>query len=238
MEKQELVQKAWDKFLCENKETIGNMQKQAALVHTSVNQKYDELPYSFHTNMVSNTFMQFAAECFINIAEYENAIESDGLAAIFGSIFHDTIEDCRLTYNDVVKIAKEYMGQAQAELAADIVYALTNEKGKTRAERANEKYYRGIRETPYAPCIKLCDRYANAMYANARRTSMAAKYSQEMPDFIEHIKPEDENDTRSQYFLPANLYRICMSYPLYKGDNQRLGDLEVLADLKAKMEEN
>ena len=47
MEKQELVQKAWDKFLCKNKETIGNMQKQAALVHTSVNQKYDELPYSF-----------------------------------------------------------------------------------------------------------------------------------------------------------------------------------------------
>ena len=25
MEKQELVQKAWDKFLCGNKETIGNM---------------------------------------------------------------------------------------------------------------------------------------------------------------------------------------------------------------------
>ena len=76
------------------------------------------------------------------------------------------------------------------------------------------------------------------MYANARRTSMAAKYSQEMPEFIEHIKPEDENDTRSQYFLPTDLYRICMSYPLYKGDNQRLGDLEVLAELKTKMEEN
>ena len=214
------------------------MQKQVAVVHASVNQKYDELPYSFHTNMVSNTFMQFAAECFINIAEYENAIKSDGLAAIFGSIFHDTIEDCRLTYNDVVKIAREYMGQAQAELAADIVYALTNEKGKTRAERANEKYYEGIRTTPYAPAIKLCDRYANAAYANAMGTSMAKKYSDEMLSFIVHITIEPDN-LDSTLFLPAELVRICGSYPFFKNETKStLGDIQILADLKRSMEEN
>ena len=238
MDKEKEVKRIWQEFLYKNAEIIAKMQKRAAAVHASVNQKFDELPYSFHTNMVSNTFMQFAADCFINYQVPENAIQSDGLAAIFGSIFHDTIEDCRLTYNDVVKIAREYMGQAQAELAADIVYALTNEKGKTREERANEKYYEGIRTTPYAPAIKLCDRYANAMYANAMGTSMAKKYSKEMLQFINHITVEGDN-FQSQYFLPAELVRMCGSFPLFQDEAKTtLGDLQVLAELKAELQKN
>jgi len=53
---------------------------------------------------------------------------------------HDLIEDCRVSYNDV----KDALGQE----AADIIYAVTNEKGKNRKERANDKYYEGIRNTP------------------------------------------------------------------------------------------
>ena len=40
------------------------------------------------------------------------------------------------------------------------MYALTNEKGRTRAERAGVKYYEGIRAVPYAPMVKLADRMA------------------------------------------------------------------------------
>ena len=76
----------------------------------------------------------------------------------FGAYYHDSIEDARLTYNDVIRIAKRWMDDEQALIATEIVYALTNDKGRTRAERAGEKYYQGIRETAFAPFVKLSDR--------------------------------------------------------------------------------
>ena len=36
---------------------------------------------------------------------------------MFGAYFHDSIEDARLTYNDVHKIALEYMNEDQAIIA-------------------------------------------------------------------------------------------------------------------------
>ena len=225
------IRVAWNNFLTQKSEIISQMQIRAAGIHESVNQKYDELPYSFHTNMVSNFFMQYAPDCFLDYNEYANIIQSDGLAAIFGAIFHDTIEDCRLTYNDVMNIANGYMGKAQAELAADIVYALTNEKGKTRDERANDRYYQGILNTPYAPCIKLCDRYANSIYAVSRKSSMAKKYATEMKHFIGQIMRRDD----SKYMLPNDLVRLCLSYPLCTGNETICEDLEILAELKRQL---
>ena len=57
------------------------------------------------------------------------------------------------------------LDEAQAFMAAEIVYALTNEKGRTRAERAGVKYYEGIRAVPYAPMVKLADRMANVRFS-------------------------------------------------------------------------
>lgn len=53
----------------------------------------------------------------------------DGLKAVWR---HDTIEDIRQSYNDI----KKKIGQP----VADMVFAVTNEKGKNRHERANVKY--------------------------------------------------------------------------------------------------
>jgi hypothetical protein len=88
---------------------------------------------------------------------------------------HDVIEDCRQTYNDV----KEQLG----ERVADIVYALTNEKGRTRRERANDQYYWGIRETPGAVYVKLCDRIANMTYSWINGSPMFRKYCLELDEF-------------------------------------------------------
>ena len=74
---------------------------------------------------------------------------------------HDLIEDTRVSYNDCVK--------ALGEIPASIIYAVSNEKGKNRKERANDKYYAGIRETPGALFVKLCDRIANVQYSNDRQ---------------------------------------------------------------------
>jgi (p)ppGpp synthase/HD superfamily hydrolase len=86
------------------------------------------------------------------------------------------IEDCRVSYNDV----KEQLGQE----AADIIYAVTNEKGKNRKERANDKYYEGIRNTPGAVFVKLCDRIANVQYSKMTKSRMFEMYKKENDDFI------------------------------------------------------
>ena len=89
---------------------------------------------------------------------------------------HDTIEDCRLTYNDILKISNEEV--------ADLVYALTNEKGKNRAERANNKYYKGIRDLEYATFIKICDRLANVIYSRDTKSRMFDVYKNENEKFL------------------------------------------------------
>ena len=66
-----------------------------------------------------------------------------------------------MTYNDVLLVANMFMTEYQAKMAAEIVYALTDEKGRNRAERGSEKHYEDIRNTLYAPFVKLCNRYAN-----------------------------------------------------------------------------
>ena len=88
---------------------------------------------------------------------------------------HDLIEDTRVSYNDV----KDHLGQE----AADIIYALTNEKGKNRKERANDKYYEGIRNTKGAVFVKLCDRIANVQYSKMTGSRMFEMYKKENESF-------------------------------------------------------
>lgn len=118
-----------------------------------------------------------------------------------------------MTYNDVLKEAKKFFNDEDAKTATEIVYALTNEKGRTRAERANDKYYEGIRETPFATFIKFCDRFANYSYSVENKTSMAKKYKYEMPHFIETLLQPKE-DT-----------------PLYMVPNSILVDLQHLSNI-------
>ena len=91
-------------------------------------------------------------------------------------------------------------------MAAEIVYALTNEKGRTRAERAGEKYFLGIRETPYAPFVKLADRLANTTYSytccNALNARMKDVYRSEFPQFLAAIT-SPHGDLR--YSLPQDM---------------------------------
>jgi (p)ppGpp synthase/HD superfamily hydrolase len=107
-------------------------------------------------------------------------VEDPFLETVIASAWtHDTIEDCRQTYNDV----KNHLGITVAE----ITYALSNEKGRTRAERANSKYYEGIRNTPYAGFIKLCDRLANAKYSKMNGSRQTETYRTELPHFRDEL---------------------------------------------------
>jgi hypothetical protein len=94
-------------------------------------------------------------------------------------------------------VAKNMMDAEQAYLATELVYAMTNEKGRNRAERANEKYFAGIRSIPYGPFLKLADRLANTSYAFSKGTAdslrMSKVYQEEVPGFLEalHVDGED-----------------------------------------------
>ena len=81
--------------------------------------------------------------------------------------------------------------------AAEIVYALTNDKGRTRAERAGERYYQGIRETPYAPFVKLADRYANITYSclghGEANAHMREVYRKELLHFLDAINAQNSD---------------------------------------------
>ena len=138
--------------------------------HESTNHFYDkDKPYEVHLQMVYD-----AAKRYIHLVDPE--LHQSVLAACWA---HDTIEDCRVTYNNV----KDSLGEA----VADIVYACTNEKGKNRDERANEKYYTGIMATPGACFVKLCDRLANITYSSKNKSRMLIKYRAEHYHFLKAL---------------------------------------------------
>ncbi len=171
---------------------IEEMRLVAHELHQNVNQSYGEgLPYGYHLDMVAHVAREYG--------HLVCASESDVIPLMFGAYFHDAIEDARLTYNDVKKIAGRQMTDEQALMATEIVYALTNDKGRTRAERAGEKYYAGIRVTPYAPFVKLCDRLANLTFsftgADSFNNRMKDVYRQELPHFLASVRSHS-NDIR------------------------------------------
>ena len=151
---------------------IEKAKEYAIKCHTDTCHYYDTHLYSYHLQMVVDV-----ANKFIHLIP-----EKDRDVVISSAWCHDVIEDTRQTYNDVKN--------ATSLEVAEIVYALTNEKGKTRKERANEKYYSGIRNTPYATFVKLCDRIANIQYSMSQRSRMLEMYRKETPDFINTLYDE------------------------------------------------
>jgi len=163
--------------------------------HLKANHQYGNAPYSKHLQAVADIAEEFSEACKLTDAETE--------LAIAGAWMHDAIEDARVTYNDVVF-------HVSAEVA-DIAYAVTNEKGRTRDERANAHYYEGIRAHGLAVYLKGCDRLANVRNAG----SMLDKYRKEMPNFFSQLVTVNT----AGEILPSHRY-----YPLFlEIENRSLG---------------
>ena len=195
---------------------LEEIKESAHTLHEHVNQHYDKVhPYGFHLDMVTASVFKYG-----HLVCQE---ERDVLPLFFGAYYHDSIEDARQTYNDINKIAHRWMGDRQSYMAAEIVYALTNDKGRTRAERAGEKYYQGIRETPYAHFVKLADRLANITYScsnsNDSNEHMRTIYRMELPHFLESLS-KVTNDPR--LLLPDVMVDAMLDLVIEKPGNLRV----------------
>lgn len=147
-------------------EFVINAKNYAILSHAQTNHKYDGLPYSHHLEMV----YQYGLK-------YQHLVIEICIVDVLSACWvHDVIEDARQTYNDVKKVTNE--------VVADIAFALTNNKGKNRKERAGDDYYNLIVLTTYAPFVKLCDRLANIKYSKEKGSRMFELYKKEQHDFI------------------------------------------------------
>lgn len=151
-----------------NYETARNY---AISMHNYTNCRYDGHNYEFHLEMVDKV-----ARKHLHLSPVDEDVI---LSACW---CHDLIEDCRETYNDVKRNTIEQV--------ADIVYAVTNEKGRNRKERQNERYYRGIVNTPGALFVKLCDRLANIKYSVYTKGMMLKVYRDEHDEFVESLYDE------------------------------------------------
>ena len=190
-----MTKQEFEACLEKHADEIERIRQSAHELHRSVNQTYgDGLPYSYHLDMVVSNVREFGLLVC--------ASEEDVLPLIFGGYYHDSIEDARQTYNDVMHTARMMMKEEQALMATEIVYALTNDKGRNRAERAGEKYYKGIRETLYAPFVKMCDRLANITFSCSNldgvdNDRMKKVYKAEVPHFLSSINPHSDDPRRA-----------------------------------------
>lgn len=135
--------------------------------HAYVNHRYDQHPYGVHLDMASD-----ALEDFMPGERMDKEVEISRLAVRI----HDIIEDARLTYNDIAKL----FGHDVAE----VVFLVSNNRGRNRKERANDEYYSLIRVNNMATAAKLADRIGNMRYGYTKRDSGPLKmYIKEMPAF-------------------------------------------------------
>jgi hypothetical protein len=153
--------------------------------HRKINHTYDGyLPYEFHLKLTH----YFGMKYFQSVKYIY--IPTDVISlTLYG---HDLLEDTHVSYNDIVKV----LGQQ----VADIIYALTNEKGKTRSERANDKYYKGIVDVEGATLCKLADRMANVHYSSMFGSSMFQKYKKENVNFVEKLNYNEDHVLYDMFF--------------------------------------
>ena len=176
-------------FLClyeARRNQVLALENAAGALHASVNQTYEKnLPYEFHLRMAASFLTKYGHLELTDVSEFDTLY-----AAVY---FHDSIEDARLTYNDLKKLFTRLNEEAGCDIhvvdATEMVYALTNDKGRNRDERAGEAYYAGIRSTPHAPFLKMCDRMANIKFSTLLYPvqRMLKVYEQELPHFLEAI---------------------------------------------------
>ena len=147
------------------------------------NQMYGGYPYFFHLLQVREVAREFGLSEDVELA----------------CLLHDVLEDTATSYNDV----KDLFGARVAE----IVYLLTDHKGRNRHER-HVLTYPEIAKDIDAVAAKFCDYIANRRFSLASRNYKKVKmYYDEYDFFMSHFIGIDKSSARiSEMYL--EIYRI------------------------------
>lgn len=144
----------------------------AKLVHR--NQTYGGLRYYVHLKEVYLTLLDFGVT---------------DVSILAASWLHDSIEDTSITHETLLtQFGKE---------VADLVLAVTNEKGTNRKEIL-EKTAPKIRDNEAALVIKLADRIVNTEFSIDNNEKLYKMYEKEFPRFKELLYSK----TSTKYFIP------------------------------------
>jgi|ERR1051325_148119 (p)ppGpp synthase/HD superfamily hydrolase len=172
-------------------EQLHTFERFAVSQHEAVNHLYDEyLPYQHHLLLVVKNGKRFkhlikmfkynATQRYWNYEPLSFEVENSVIAALWG---HDLFEDTHVNYNWCKEYANEY--------TCELIFALTNSKGRNRKERQDEAYYKGLREVPGAIFCKLCDRIANVEYGKLMGSRQIEMYKKENSEFVEKLYDEN-----------------------------------------------
>jgi (p)ppGpp synthase/HD superfamily hydrolase len=131
----------------------------------------EEGPYYLHLQDVMMVLIEFGVD------------QPELLAA---ALLHDVIEDTPNNYHDI----KSQFG----EVIADIVYAVTDELGKSRKER-KEKTLPKIKLSQFGRLIKLADWIANVRQCYRNSHKMYQMYKKDYPEFRKLKDTVDEADS-------------------------------------------
>lgn len=133
----------------------------SSVVHEG--QKYGPKPYTHHLERVHAVLRRFGVE------------DEEVLAAGW---LHDVLEDTAITYKQLE------LGFGRR--VADIVFDVTDELGRSRAER-KDKTYKKTAKNKDAIVVKLADRIANAEQQREYDNHMIEKYRVEWPHMFDEL---------------------------------------------------
>jgi (p)ppGpp synthase/HD superfamily hydrolase len=125
------------------------------------NCKYDGHEYIHHINMVENYLIKYKS-CFKQ--------EEDYIVTIIASYYHDSIEDTKLSYNDIAENSNT--------IVADIVLSVTDIPSTNRLMKHLLTMGKTVQDYR-AIVLKLCDILANAKYSYEHGDPMYKKYKKE-----------------------------------------------------------
>jgi (p)ppGpp synthase/HD superfamily hydrolase len=146
--------------------------------HNDTNHMYGDASYTIHLSHVADVAYRFIHLIPINIRPL----------VIAACWLHDSIEDARLSYNDIVTIfTKAGISNEIAIMIAEMVRAVTNyNRGRNRKERMPDFVYNDIRTTVGARFVKFCDRIANIEF-----NGKMEMYKEEHPHFKNQLFHSD-----------------------------------------------
>jgi hypothetical protein len=149
-----------EKYLKEQREKAKNF-------HDKANCEYDNQNYVIHLDMVAESVSKYK-QVFIKPKDY--------LTALNAAYFHDTIEDAKLTFNDIKKVSNRRVAQ--------VVLAVTDVHEENRLLRHLFTMGKTVKDY-IAIVVKMADMRANALYSKSHGSSMYNKYLAE----YEYRKP-------------------------------------------------